>query len=320
MILRQVLTESVLLAIVGGIAGLLLAVWGTDLLLAIAPRALPRVHDITLDWRVVTFTTFVTIGTGILFGLLPAIQLSTADLNGTLKDGGRSVTGSGGGNRTRSALVIAEVALSLVLLAGAGLLSATLLRLQGVDPGFDSHNVLTAGTSLPDTKYKTDAQQAAFYDLVLDKVRTIPGVEGVAGVSILPLDGSNMLIGFALEGEPRGDGVPPAHGEMLDIVTTDFFSVMKVPVKAGRLFTAQDDSGGAAGYHRQRGLREKVLARAEPSRKARVRGLQQRHAARGHRRGWRRAPRRARQGGGAGDVSVVSPGIVSSAHASAAHA
>jgi putative ABC transport system permease protein len=241
-ILRQVLTESVLLAFVGGIAGLLLAVWGTDLLLAIAPRALPRVQDITLDWRVVTFTAFVTIGTGLLFGLMPAIQLSTADLNGTLKDGGRSVTGSGGGNRTRSALVIAEVALSLVLLAGAGLLSATLMRLQRVDPGFDSHNVLTAETSLPDAKYKTDAQQASFYDLVLDKVRMIPGVEGVAGVSILPLNGSNMMIGFALEGEPRGEGVPPAHGEMLDIVTTDFFSVMKVPLKAGRVFTAQDDT------------------------------------------------------------------------------
>jgi putative ABC transport system permease protein len=241
-ILRQVLTESVLLAIVGGIAGLLLAVWGTDLLLAIAPRALPRVQEIALDWRVVAFTTFVTIGTGLLFGLMPAIQLSTADLNGTLKEGGRSVTGSGGANRTRSALVIAEVALSLVLLAGAGLLSATLLRLQKVDPGFDSHNVLTAGTSLPDTKYKTDAQQAAFYDLMLDKVRTIPGVEAVAGVSVLPLNGDRMLIGFALEGEPRGDGVPPAHGEALDVVTSDFFSVMKVPLKAGRLFTAQDDS------------------------------------------------------------------------------
>jgi len=241
-ILRQVLTESVLLAFVGGIAGLLLAVWGTDLLLAIAPRALPRVHDITLDWRVVTFTTFVTIGTGLLFGLMPAIQLSSSDLNGTLKDGGRSVTGSGGGNRTRSALVIAEVALSLVLLAGAGLLSATLLKLQRVDPGFDSHNVLTAETSLPYQKYKTDAQQASFYDLLLDKVRAIPGVEGAAGVSILPLDGSNMAIGFSLEGEPRGEGVPPAHGEMLDVITTDFFSVMKIPVKAGRAFTAADDS------------------------------------------------------------------------------
>ena len=241
-ILRQVLTESVLLAIVGGIAGLFMAVWGTDLLLSIAPRALPRVHDIALDWRVVTFTTIVTIGTGLLFGLMPAIQLSSADLGGTLKEGGRSVTGSGSGNRTRSALVIAEVALSLVLLAGAGLLSATLLRLQRVDPGFDSHNVLTAETSLPEVKYKTDGQQAAFYDLVLDKVRTIPGVERAAGVSILPLDGNNMVIGFSLEGEPRGEEVPPQHGEMLDIVTTDFFSVMKVPLKAGRLFTAQDDS------------------------------------------------------------------------------
>ena len=241
-ILRQVLTESVLLAIVGGVVGLLLAVWGTDLLLAIAPRAIPRVQDITLDWRVVLFTTVVTIGTGLLFGTMPAIQLSSADLNATLKDGGRSVTGSGSGNRTRSTLVIAEVALSLVLLAGAGLLSTTLLKLSKVDPGFDSHDVLTAGTSLPETKYKSDGQQAAFYDLLLDKARTIPGVLGVAGVSVLPLSGNNMVIGFSLEGEPRGDGVPPQHGEMLDVVTTDFFSVMKVPLRAGRLFTNQDDS------------------------------------------------------------------------------
>lgn len=244
-ILRQVLTESILLAIVGGIAGLLLAVWGTDLLLAIAPRALPRVHEITLDWRVVAFTSIVTLATGLLFGLMPAIQMSAGDLNRTLKDGGRSVTGSGGGNRTRSALVIAEVALSLVLLAGAGLLSATLLRLQHVDPGFDPHNVVTAEMSLPSTKYKTDAQQAAFYDLVLDKARTIPGVLQVAGVSILPLGGSNMIIGFALENEPRGAGVPPAHGEMLDVVTTDFFSAMQIPLKAGRYFTAADDSSSA---------------------------------------------------------------------------
>jgi putative ABC transport system permease protein len=241
-ILRQVLTESVLLAIIGGIAGLLLAVWGTDLLLSIAPSALPRVNDISLDWRVVVFTTFVTIGTGILFGLMPAIQLSSSDLNGTLKDGGRSVTGSGGGNRTRSALVIAEVALSLVLLAGAGLLSATLMRLQRVDPGFDSHDVWTAETTLPEVKYSTDGQQDRFYDLLLDKVRAIPGVTSAAGVSILPLTGNNMVIGFALEGEPRGDGIPSQHGEMLDVVTTDFFSVMKIPLKAGRLFTAADDS------------------------------------------------------------------------------
>jgi putative ABC transport system permease protein len=241
-ILRQVLTESVLLAIVGGIAGLLVAVWGTDLLLAIAPRAIPRVQDIGLDWHVVLFTTILTIGTGLLFGAMPAIQMSGADLNGTLKDGGRSVTGSGSGNRTRSTLVIAEVALSLVLLAGAGLLSATLLKLSRVNPGFDVHDLLTAETSLPDVKYKTDAQQAAFYDQLLDKVRAIPGVLAVAGVSVLPLSNNNMLIGFALEGEPRGDGVAPQHGEMLDVVTTDFFSAMKVPLKAGRLFTAQDDS------------------------------------------------------------------------------
>jgi len=241
-ILRQVLTESVLLAVVGGIAGLLLAVWGTDLLLALAPRALPRVHDITLDWRVLTFTAFVTIATGLLFGLMPAIQLSSGDLNGTLKEGGRSVTGASGANRTRSALVIAEVALSLILLAGAGLLSATLMRLQRVDPGFDASDVLTAATAPAESKYKTDAQVTAFYDLALEKIRSIPGVLSAAGVSILPLSGNNMMIGFSLEGESRGEGIPAAHAEMLDVVTPDFFSTMKIPLKSGRLFMAHEDS------------------------------------------------------------------------------
>jgi putative ABC transport system permease protein len=241
-ILRQVLTESVLLAILGGIAGLVLAVWATDLLLSLAPRALPRVHDIGLDWRVVTFTAFVTIATGLLFGLMPALQLSTSDLNATLKEGGRSVTGAGTANRTRSALVIAEVALSLVLLTGAGLLSGTLMRLQRVDPGFDATNVLTATTSPPESKYKTKAQLTAFYDGLLDKMRSIPGVMSAAAVSILPLNGNNMVIGFSLEQEPRGDGVAPAHGEMLDVVTPDFFSTMKIPLKSGRLFAARVDS------------------------------------------------------------------------------
>jgi predicted permease len=241
-ILRQVLTESVLLAGVGGIAGLLLAVWGTDLLLSLAPRALPRVHDLGLDWHVVAFTAFVTIGTGVLFGLMPAIQLSSTDLNGTLKEGGRSVTGAGGANRTRSALVVAEVALSLIMLVGAGLLSATLIRLQKVDPGFEPTDLLTAETSLPATKYKTDAQQTAFYDAILEKVRAIPGVMSAAAVSILPLSGNNMVIGFSLEGEPRGDGIAPGHGEMLDVVTPDFFSTMRIPLKSGRLFSAHEDS------------------------------------------------------------------------------
>ena len=243
-ILRQVLTESVLLAIVGGALGLLLAVWGTDLLLAIAPRAIPRVHDITLDWRVVMFTALVTIGTGLLFGAAPALQLSTSDLVGTLKDGGRSVTGSGSGNRTRSALVIAEVALSLILLAGAGLLSATLLKLENVDPGFDAHNLLTTRMSLPSSRYKTDGSQAAFYDRMLEKVRATPGVEAVAAVSIVPMAGDASISGFALESEPHGPNDPPAHSEAADAVTTDFFAVLKIPLKAGRFFTAQDDSAG----------------------------------------------------------------------------
>ena len=176
-ILRQVLTESVMLAAVGGVAGLLLAVWGTDLLLGSRPARCRACTTSRSIGACVTFTALITIGTGLLFGFMPAIQLSSSDSNGTLKEGGRSVTGAGGGNRTRSALVIAEVALSLILLAGAGLLSATLLRLQHVDPGFDSiQRARRRKRRCRTSKYKTDAQQTAFYDLMLDKVRTIPGV------------------------------------------------------------------------------------------------------------------------------------------------
>jgi putative ABC transport system permease protein len=241
-ILRQVLTESVILALAGGVAGLLLAAWGSDLLLSIAPRALPHVHEIGLDWRVVAFTAFMAIGTGLLFGIAPALQLSGAELGDTLKEGGRSVTGAGHANRTRSSLVIAEVALSLILLTGAGLLSATLLRLQHVDPGFDPSNVLTTTLSLPGATYKTDAQQAAFYDRLIDGARAIPGVESVGAVSIIPLSHERMIIGFFLASEPRGDAISPPHGEALDVVSPDFFASMKIPVKMGRTFTAQDDS------------------------------------------------------------------------------
>lgn len=241
-ILRQVLTESVLLSILGGVAGLLLAAWGTDLLLAVAPGALPRAHGVGLDWRVVAFTTFVALGTSMLFGIAPAIQLSGTELNSTLKEGGRSVTGPGSANRTRSALVIAEVALSLILLAGAGLLGATLNRLQHVNPGFNTTNVLTAGLSLPDAKYKSSKQMARLYDNVIDRARAIPGVEAVGAVSIVPLDGNRMVVTFALEGEPRSEEIPPVHAEALDVVTPDFYAAMRIPIEVGRTFTAQDDS------------------------------------------------------------------------------
>ena len=241
-ILRQVLTESVILALAGGVAGLLLAAWGSDLLLSIAPRALPHVHEIGLDWRVVAFTALVAIVTGLFFGIAPALQLSGTELGDTLKDGGRSVTGAVQANRTRSMLVIAEVALSLILLAGAGLLSATLLRLQHVHPGFDPANVLTTTLPLPGATYATEAKQIAFYDRVLASAKEIPGVESVGAVSIVPLNHERMIIGFSLSAEPRGDAISPPHAEALDVVSPEFFASMKIPQKMGRAFTAQDDS------------------------------------------------------------------------------
>ncbi len=239
-IVRQLLTESVLLALLGGAVGLLLASWGTDFLLGLATRAIPRVHDVTLDWSVVGFTAAVAIASGILFGLAPALQVTRTDINTTLKEGGRSVTGAGGTNRTRSVLVVAEVALSLMLLAGAGLLSATLLQLQRVDPGFDPRHVATTLLSLSSTTYDSSHKQIAFFDRLVDRVRAIPGVTDAAAVTILPESGSDMVISLSLPDEPHGPDDPPLHAEQLDVASPGYFRTVGIPVRQGRDFTSHD--------------------------------------------------------------------------------
>jgi len=238
---RQFLTESVLLACAGGVIGLVLASWGTDLLVGLAGRALPRAHDVTLDWQVVAFTALVSVVTGVLFGLVPALQVTGADLNSTLKEGGRSVTGPGSANRLRSALVTAEVALSLMLLAGAGLLSTTLVNLQRLDPGFDPRNVLTTNLALSGTTYETNTSQIAFFNRLVDRARNIPGVTHVGAVTIAPTSGGNMVVGFALPNEPRGPKDPAQHAEELDAVEPDYFRTVSIPLRSGRVFTRQDD-------------------------------------------------------------------------------
>jgi putative ABC transport system permease protein len=241
-IVRQLLVESVILALLGGALGLLVASWGTDLLLSSAPTALPRVRDISVDWRVVGFTLVVSVLTGLLFGVVPALQVTRSDLHTTLKDTGRASTGPGSAHRVRSGLVIAEVALSLMLLAGAGLMGASLVRLQSVDPGFRTENVLTARIDLSNVKYQSNAPVVAFYDRLLERARTLPGVDAAGVVSALPLSGRNIAVGVNIEGER-----PPApgaflHAEDFDIVSPDYFRVVGIPLRAGRAFTAHDDS------------------------------------------------------------------------------
>ncbi|HEV2915208.1 MAG TPA: ABC transporter permease [Pyrinomonadaceae bacterium] len=235
-VIRQLLTESILLAIVGGGVGLLLAVWGVDLLLALAPPDLPRGQGSALDARVLGFTILITLLTGVVFGLAPALQSSRPNLNETLKEGGRGTTG--GHHRVRSSLVITEVALALVLLIGAGLLIRSFYRLQQVNPGFNPKNALTVSVSLPAKKYAEDDQQAAFFSQLIERVSALPGVVAVGATQSLPIQGDYVL-GFNIQGRP-----PDAPGEEPSTnyyaVNSEYFKAMGIPLLRGRLFTEQD--------------------------------------------------------------------------------
>jgi putative ABC transport system permease protein len=237
-LLRQLLTESLLLALLGGMLGLLLAKWGTDLLLTLAPPNLPRLSGVALDGRVLAFTAAVTLLTSILFGLVPAWQASNPKLNDTLKEGGRGST-EGGRQFVRSALVVLEVAAALVLLVGAGLMIKSFWRLQQVDPGFNPDNALMATLSLPNRKYPEDAQQAAFFQQLLEKVRVLPGVQAVGATSLMPLSDDDFVLGFEIEGRPP---LPPGAGQSTNFfsVSADYFKALGIPLLRGRLFTERD--------------------------------------------------------------------------------
>ena len=243
-IVRQLLTESVLLSTIGGVLGLILGVLGVRVLLAVNPGSIPRIgadgSAVTLDWRVLSFTLALALLTGILFGLVPAMQASRVDLNTTLKDTG-SRAGSGlRQNKVRGLLVVSEIALAMVLLVGAGLLIRTFAALHSVVPGFDSHNVITMETALTGTRYD---QTAAIDDLtrrVLERVHSLPGVESAAASSYLPLD-SGLGLGFIIQGRPLTNG--PAHGGAAwNYVTWRFFDVFRIPIVSGRGFTERDDA------------------------------------------------------------------------------
>ena len=240
---RQLLTESVLLALVGGAFGLLLAVWGVDLILYISPEAIPRAKEISLNWQVMLFTIGVSFFTGILFGLVPALQSGGIDVHGTLKETGRGVTGR---HWLRSSLVVVEMAMTLVLLIGAGLMIRSFYRLQNVPPGFSYEHVTTFNVSLPGKKYATEAQRGDFYKRLLDNIRVLPGVEATAATSGLPLGNNSWGTAFAVADRP----LPPRNQFPLMsacLVTPDYFRAMNIPLKAGRYFTDRDDRSFLAG-------------------------------------------------------------------------
>ena len=240
-VLRQILSESVLLAVIGGFAGALLAVWGLDLLRAIGTQTVPRIAEANLDLRVLLVTFLVSIGTGILFGLVPALGSGKPELTEALKEGGRGATSGVRRNRLRNALVVAEVALALVLLVSAGLLIKSFVRLQNVDPGFNPKNVLTMELALPQMKYPRGKPVIDFYAEVERRVSGIAGVQHASLTSILPLSGSNSDNSFHIEGRPENQtGVYP--DEEVRVITPDYFRVLETLLLKGRYFTEADSA------------------------------------------------------------------------------
>ncbi|SPF49388.1 conserved membrane hypothetical protein [Candidatus Sulfopaludibacter sp. SbA4] len=236
-LIRQLLTESAMLSLGGAIAGLLFAILGVRALLALAPAGIiPRVAEIRLDARVIGFALGLGAVTGILFGLLPAVQATGRELRTFLSQAGRAVTGRGEG--LRSVLVISEIALTLVLLTGAGLLLKSFLRMRAVDPGFRAENVLTMTVDLPGSLYKTTAGIQAFHALTLDKLSNLPGVLAAGAVNFLPLSNGVMWGLFHLY-----DG-RPTPGYMVDkpAVSSEYFRVMGIRLLSGRAFSGQDNS------------------------------------------------------------------------------
>ncbi|HYG62128.1 MAG TPA: ABC transporter permease, partial [Thermoanaerobaculia bacterium] len=239
-IIRQLLTESVGLALLGGAAGVLLAHWLTRLLVRLAPEGTPRLDEAGIDAPVLLFGLGVTILTGLLFGLVPALQASRPDLNRTLKEGARGA--KGGGGRVRHALVVVETALAVILLAGAGLLIQSFARLQQVDLGFDTEGVVTFRFVLPGTKYPERPQIESFVNGIVERVERLPGVRTAGAGFIMPLSGSDFSLSFTVEGRPPvPQGQEPAI--KVQVATPEFFQALGIPLVRGRIFDARDRQG-----------------------------------------------------------------------------
>ena len=236
-IMRQLLLESLMLAIAGGVLGFVLSIWALHLLLTAIPINLPFWMNFDLDWRVLGFTLAITLLTGLIFGAMPALQTSRVDLNDTLKEGGRG--NSGVRNRARSLLVVSEIAMSLVLLVGAGLMIQSFLRLRHVNIGLDAKNVLTATIILPRAKYTQDDQRTAFFKQLVERVRNLPGVEAASATGTLPLGGNTWGRSLTVEGYPVLS-VGQAPSIQHTVVTPGYFRTMGITLLAGRDFTDAD--------------------------------------------------------------------------------
>jgi putative ABC transport system permease protein len=242
-LLRQLLVESVLLAVVGGVLGLGLAWLGVQGVIALKPANVPRIAELRIDGLVAIFTLGISLATGLIFGLAPAVQTSRTNLQETLKEGGRSSSSDRSGHALRRMLVVAEVALALMLLTGAGLLIKSLTLLQDVNPGFDASSLLTFNVAIPNAKYGSDTARIQYFDRAIEAVRAVPGVIGVGITSTMPFGGGWSTGSFSVEGYQPAPGKPGPWGDQR-VVSPGFFTTLRVPLIRGRLFSEQDGATG----------------------------------------------------------------------------
>jgi len=243
-LVRQLLTESAMIGTIGGLAGVALAWWGIRLVLGLLPPNLPRVGEVSVDGTVLGFSAIIAIGTGLLFGLFPAVQASAGRLASALRAGGRG--GTAGRNRFRRALAVGQVGIALTLLAGAGLLGRTLIALHGVDPGFRPDHVLTGRLSLPSADYPTEAQVIDAFESIRSQVAALPGVRAAGAVGNLPLATSLGDLNFRIEGREVTEGEVSPRADW-QVVTPGYFAAMGLTLRRGRVLDERDrvDAPGA---------------------------------------------------------------------------
>src|SRR6266567_898760 len=237
-IIKELLVESALLGALGGLAGLFVAIWGLDSLKTFLP-IIPRIEEISPDPRVLAFTALVSLGVGMLAGLLPAWRASHPDLATSLNEASRGSSEGAAGRRTRAFLVVIEIVLALVLLASAGLLVESFLRLQKVPAGFDHTKVITARLELPNASYPKAQDTADFYKKLLERVSVLPGVQSAAAAWWIPLSGSDIDLTFDVQERPLAPGQQPVA--QVNVVTPNYFQMLRVPIRRGRAFTERDD-------------------------------------------------------------------------------
>jgi putative ABC transport system permease protein len=242
-IARSLLIESVLLSVISGFAGLVLSIWGLGAIKYYGLEQLPRLEEVSISGRVLLFTFTISVFTGVLFSLLPTLKASRPDVNEILKSGSKGTTGARSTRLWRDSLVISEVALSLILLVGAGLMMKSFIRLVNVNPGFDPNNVLTGRINLTSAAYEKPEACVAYVNQTLQKLAALPGVENVAFVAPMPFSGGNVAGDFRIEGKPKPEpGREP--GAAVRSVTTDYFQAMRIPLIKGRQFNDHDRRGG----------------------------------------------------------------------------